>query len=454
MTNNNSLKNVAIVGLGYVGLPLALLADKKGYQVIGIDQDEKKVMLIKNGIFPYKDELLSHQLKESSIESTADYARIRDTSTVVICVPTPVNKKHMPDLEPVEKACESVGKNIKKGHLVVLESTVNPGVCESSVIPILEKNSGMKAGIDFYVAHCPERINPGDKKWNVENIPRVVGSLESTGLKKALAFYRSIISGDIKPMKSLKEAEAVKIIENSFRDINIAFVNVLAQSFSHLGRDVVYVIEGASTKPFAFMPHFPSCGVGGHCIPVDPYYLIDYAKRNGYNHRFLSLAREINNEMPKFTVNLVEELLDEVEIPIKGAKIAVLGLAYKPNIDDCRESPALEIVKELEELGADVYTYDPYVKNLSKVATIEEAVVDSQVVVLATAHDEFRRARTPEFLIAHNTSAIVDGQNCLPEQEFIDAGIMYEGIGKHHNYHKYENPQFQTISSESAEPAN
>ncbi len=452
--SNSTLKSIAIVGLGYVGLPLALLATKKGHQVIGIDQDEKKVMLIKNGISPHKDETLSRELKENPIEATVDYARVRDTSIVVICVPTPVNEKHMPDLGPVERACESVGKNINKGHLVILESTVNPGVCESSVIPILEKNSGMKAGTDFYVAHCPERINPGDKKWNVENIARVVGSLESTGLKKTTAFYRSILSANVKSMKSLKEAEAVKIIENSFRDVNIAFVNELAQSFSHLGIDVVNVIEGASTKPFSFMPHFPSCGVGGHCIPVDPYYLIDYAKRNGYNHRFLSLAREINNEMPKFTVNLVEELLDEIEVPIESAKIAVLGLAYKPNIDDCRESPAFEIVKELEELGADVYTYDPHVKNLSKAKTIEEAVVDSQVVVLATAHDEFKRIITPEFLIQHNTSAIVDGQNCLSEQEFIDAGIMYQGIGKHYNYHTYENNQFQTISNENAEPAN
>ena len=453
MGTNQRYKSIAIVGLGYVGLPLALLADKKGHHVIGIDKDEKKVSLINNRIVPFVDEKLSRELKDSFIEASTECTRIKETSVVVICVPTPVDEHHMPDLDPVKQACENIAPFINKGHLVILESTVNPGVCENIVIPILERESNMTVGKDFYVAHCPERINPGDKKWTVENIPRVVGSLESVGLKKATAFYRSIISGPIKQMKTLKETEAVKIIENSFRDINIAFVNELAQSFSHLGINVVNVIEGASSKPFAFMPHYPSCGVGGHCIPVDPYYLIDYAKRNGFNHRFLSLAREINNEMPRYTVNLVEELLNEIEMPIEGAKIAVLGLAYKPNIDDCRESPALEIVKDLQELGADVATYDPYVQNRSTAATLGDAIRNAQVVIIATAHDEFKRI-TPEFLIKHHTSAIVDGQNCLSEQKFIDAGIMYEGIGKYYTYHHSENPQeaqLHIISHENAE---
>ncbi len=451
MTNNQNSKNIAVVGLGYVGLPLALLADKKGHNVIGIDQDKRKVMLINEHIPPFADEKITNLLRESCIEATTEWERIQETSIVIVCVPTPVNSNHMPDLEPLKNAVEFIAQHIQKKHLVIIESTINPGVCESVVVPILESISGMTAGIDFYLAHCPERINPGDKKWNVENIPRVVGSLESIGLKKAIAFYKSIISGEVKAMKSIKEAEAVKIIENSFRDVNIAFVNELAQSFSHLGIDVENVIEGASTKPFAFMAHHPSCGVGGHCIPVDPYYLIDYAKRNGYNHRFLSLAREINNEMPKFTVNLVEELLDEIEMPIKDTKITVLGLAYKPNVDDCRESPALEIIKELEELGANVVTYDPHVKNKSTAQTLEEAVENAYVVVIATAHDEFKKI-TPQFLIDHNTSSLVDGQNCLREQEFIDAGIMYEGIGKHYNYHKqHDNSQIQAVSSADIE---
>lgn len=448
MINNQHQKNIAVVGLGYVGLPLALLADKKGYHVIGIDQDEKKIKLLESRIAPYADEKINKSLRESSLHVTTDWKKIKETSIVILCVPTPVYENHLPNLEPLKSASEHVAKHIKKGHLIILESTVNPGVCEGVIIPILEKISGMIAGQDFYLSHCPERINPGDKKWTLENIPRVVGSLEPIGLKKATSFYRSIISGIVKTMKSLKEAEAVKIIENSFRDINIAFVNELAQSFSHLGIDVVNVIKGAATKPFSFMAHFPSCGVGGHCIPVDPYYLIDYAKRNGYNHRFLSLAREINNGMPKFTVDLVKELLEDKEIPIAGAKVTVLGIAYKANIEDCRESPALEIIKELEELGALVTTYDPYVKEKSTATSLDGAITDAQVVVIATAHDEFKNIN-PRFLIRHNVSAIVDGQNCLPEQEFLNAGIMYEGIGKYHNYdNHHENKHLgpQTVS--------
>jgi UDP-N-acetyl-D-glucosamine dehydrogenase len=293
MTRNK--KSVAVVGLGYVGLPLALLAARKGYTTYGIDIDQNKIDKLAKRIPPYKDADVQRELKKSTMIATRDISKVQEVSTVVICVPTPVFSNHMPNLEPVQKACEGIAPYLHKDQLVILESTVNPGVCESIVIPILEEISGLKAGEDFYVAHCPERINPGDKKWNVENIPRVVGSLEEKGLKLAKDFYESILVSKVKKMKSLKEAEAVKIVENSFRDINIAFVNELARSFAKLGIDVVNVIDGASTKPFAFMAHYPGCGVGGHCIPVDPYYLIQYAKQNGFQHKFLELARRINN---------------------------------------------------------------------------------------------------------------------------------------------------------------
>jgi nucleotide sugar dehydrogenase len=230
-------------------------------------------------------------------------------------------------------------------------------------------------------------------------------------------------------MGSLKEAEAVKIIENSFRDINIAFVNELAMSFSQLGIDVVNVINGAATKPFAFMPHYPGCGVGGHCIPVDPYYLIEYAKHNGFYHNFLALARRINNGMPKFTAELTIKGLNEAGIATKEVKIAVLGLAYKPEIDDCRESPSFEIIKALESYGANVVSYDPFVPNRSTVKSLDKAVKNAKAVVIATAHKVFKEL-TPEYLAKNGVKIIIDGRNCLSKEKFIKAGIIYKGIGR------------------------
>src|SRR3989344_3666702 len=357
----NIKKSVAIVGLGYVGLPLALLADEKVYQFIGIDVNEEKVRQINNRTSPFLDEAVERALKTSGMKATTDFDQLERVGTVVICVPTPIYENHMPNLEPVENACRPVAKCLQRGQPVGLESTVNPGVCDEVVLPLLENLSRLKCGRDFYLAHCPERINPGDKKWNVRNIPRVIGSYDEVGLERAYQFYRDVIEGEIKKMGSLKEAEAVKIVENSFRDVNIAFVNELAMSFTKLGIDVVNVIQGAATKPFSFHPHFPGCGVGGHCIPVDPYYLIEYAKDNGFHHDFLSLARRINNRMPQFTVDLVIDALNSKDIAIRGKKIAVLGLAYKADIDDCRESPSFEIVKHLRERGAEGSTFDPYV---------------------------------------------------------------------------------------------
>ena len=368
-------------------------------------------------------------MKTSSLEPTTDFKKVSDMDVIVICVPTPVTESHLPNLGPVRLSAKSIAPYIKPGQLIVLESTVNPGVCEEFILPILEEGSGMKAGKDFYLAHSPERINPGDDKWNVENTPRVVGSLEERGLEKALAFYRSILTSEIKAMKSLKEAEAVKVVENSFRDVNIAFVNELAMSFSHLGIDVVNVIEGASTKPFSFLPHYPGCGVGGHCIPVDPYYLIDHAQKNGFNHEFLKLAREINNYMPAFTVKLVIEALREKGFDPKKSVVAVLGLSYKADIDDTRESPAFEIIDCLREDGISVNTYDPFVVRLSTHTSLKDALEGAQAAVLATAHSEFK-AMTPEDFKKHEIEIVVDGRNVFSKEEFIKAGIIYKGIGR------------------------
>ncbi len=424
-------KTIAVIGLGYVGLPLALLAERKGYAVIGVDANAEKVSAINKKITPFEDvELQRALLAARSFRATSDYEPIRKAEIVIICVPTPVDVHKLPDYRPVESACKEISTRLEPGQLIILESTVNPGVCEEMVIPLLEKGSGLKVGEDFFVAHCPERINPGDKQWHVENIPRVVGGYDQVSLDRALVFYRSILSGSVQAMGSLKEAEAVKIVENSFRNINIAFVNELARSFAKLGIDVVNVINGAATKPFAFLPHYPSCGIGGHCIPVDPYYLIAYAKKhNGFEHKFLSLACEVNERMPEYTVDLLEAGLRQKGISLLGAPIAVLGLAYKADIDDCRESPSFEIIAELKKRGAKVTAYDPYIPKRSDVKTLEEAITNKAAVVVAVNHSQFKTL-SPYTFKKSGIKVVVDGKNCLSKESFMQAGILYQGIGR------------------------
>jgi nucleotide sugar dehydrogenase len=254
-------QSVCIIGLGYVGLPLAVQAALRGYTVYGLDNDKKKIEKINSGKSPIEEDFLEINLPKVNIHATTDARVIKKCDISIVCVPTPVDEKKLPDLAPVKSAIDSITKNLRKGQLVIIESTVNPGVCEEVIEPMFAK-AGKAAGKDYYLAHCPERINPGDPKWNVTNIARVVGSSDKIGLQKASDFYEDIIDAQIMQMSSIREAEAVKIVENSFRDINIAFVNELAKSFDKMGIDVVEAIKGAATKPFAFMPHWPSCGVG------------------------------------------------------------------------------------------------------------------------------------------------------------------------------------------------
>jgi nucleotide sugar dehydrogenase len=422
-------KTVAVVGLGYVGLPLAVRAKEKGYQVIGFDTNESKIATLSKGLSPIKDDYLSENIPKFPFTATSNPAQLKTADIILICVPTPVDASFYPDLEPVVSACELIASHGKKGALVVLESTVNPGVSEEIVRPIFEKH-GFIVGKNIFLAHCPERINPGDPKWNVTNIPRVVGSFEKKGLALALQFYRSIVDGEIRPMKSIREAEAVKIVENSFRDINIAFVNELARSFEVLDIDVKDVIQGAATKPFAFMAHYPSCGVGGHCIPVDPYYLIERAKQSGFDHRFLKIAREINNSMPAHTVELLQDELNGIKLPLNGTRVGVLGLAYKSNVDDLRESPAEKIIGYLKQHGAKVETYDPHILRLSSVKSLEALLRKSDALILATDHREFKELLTPTLMKKFKIRIIVDGKNCLDKTAFKKAGIIYKGIGR------------------------
>jgi nucleotide sugar dehydrogenase len=340
-----------------------------------------------------------------------------------------VRADHTPDLEPLKKAASIVGTHLAPGALVVVESTVNPGACEDVALPIIERESGLKAEKDFYFAHCPERINPGDRAWSLANIPRVLGASGPQSLAKARDLYTNLIDAQIRTMPSIKEAEAVKMVENAFRDINIAFVNELAMSFDRAGIDLVSVIEGASTKPFSFMPHFPGCGVGGHCIPIDPYYLIRYGEENDFEHGFLITARQINSRMPRYAVRRLSQALREEGKTLAGSTIALLGLAYKRDISDTRESPGMEIEKDLREKGVSVRVFDPFVPHKSTADTIEEALRGADAALIATDHTLFSTLSPDDFKDA-GVTIIVDGRNCLDKERFVEAGLYYKGIGR------------------------
>lgn len=425
----SKIKSIAVVGLGYVGLPLALLADKKKFKVFGLDIDQKKISNLSNNK-SYIDDVHDDEISSTSAIFSSDFSKIKDADAVIICVPTPVTHDKQPDLGPVKGAVASVAPFLKKGALLVIESTINPGVCDDVVLPMVEELTGKRVGKDIYLAHCPERINPSDPVWNVSNINRVIGANSKPELELAVELYKQLIDAEIKPMGSLKEAEAVKIVENSFRDINIAFVNELAMSFYKLGINIENVIDGAATKPFAFMPHRPGAGVGGHCIPVDPYYLIEYAHSYGFEHDFLRLARNINESMPKFTVDLLIESLNELELPLHGAKITLLGLSYKANVGDDRESPAHIIKELLEQAGAKLKIYDPYIDRGSTVSSIDEALRDTTAVVIATGHQLFKDIVEKD-LTKNGIKVVIDGRNIFKDESanLRSNGIIYRGIG-------------------------
>lgn len=394
------IKNkVAIIGLGQVGMPLAQAILKK-YQVVGYDIKSKKAAI--------------------KISTNPDI--IKNSKYMIVCVPTPVKNKILPDLSAIKSASQTIAKYLKKGQTIIIESTVYPGVCEEIILPILEK-TGLKGGKDFELSHCPERINPGDKKWKITNIPRNIGSLTKKGLKKSANFYRSFIKAKINETSSIKIAEASKVIENTFRDINIAYVNELAKSFDTLGIDLLETIEAASNKPFGFLPHYPGCGVGGHCIPVDPYYLIAKAKKLGFKHTFLKNARKINESMPKYTVDLLKN-----KTSIKNLKIGLLGISYKANVADTRNSPGLKILEILKKSGAKVAIFDPYFPNLSTEKSLNELLQKSEAVILSTNHNQFQKI-TGKLLKKYHIKIVIDGKNCLNKEEIKHNEIIYKGIG-------------------------
>lgn len=420
--------SVGVVGLGYVGLPLAILAASRGFKVIGFDIDEVKVAQLarREASFLSKEE--SEQFKHTpTLAITSEERDLDALDAYIVCVPTPVHENHLPDLRPLESACAIVGRHIRQGTVVVIESTVSPGVCEEVALPILERASGI-AREDFHFAHCPERINPGDARWDVRAIPRVMGARTQIDLERAYQLYEHLLQADVVRMGSIKEAEAVKMVENAFRDVNIAFVNELAMAFDRAGIDLVNVIQGASTKPFGFMAFYPGCGVGGHCIPVDPYYLIRYGRENGFEHHFLVAARGVNGQMPLYTIRILEETLRREKKALSGSIVAVLGLAYKRDVPDTRESPGTAIRDALVRRGAAVRTFDPYAPG-STAKTLDAALDGVDAVIVATDHSEFC-ALTPEVFKEKGVHVVIDGRNCMQKDSFKDSGVMYRGIGR------------------------
>ncbi|MDP3997472.1 MAG: nucleotide sugar dehydrogenase [bacterium] len=429
-------KTVAVVGLGYVGLPVAILAAAKGWRVIGLDKDANKVAAINAGRSPLNDAQLNKQLKKVTIEATTDPVAIKQASHIIVAVPTPVSDGNLPDLTPLKSAVESLCPHLQPGQSLIIESTINPGVTDEIIVPILRKQPGLVLDVDGYsrtavcLAHCPERINPGDSQWTVRNIPRVIGGYSNPGVTKAKSFYDSIVEAPIKRMNSIQEAEAVKILENTFRDINIAFINEMAKSFAKLNIDILNVIAGAATKPFAFLPHYPGNGVGGHCISVDPYYMIERGRKAGFDHEFLKLARRINDSMPAYTVELLLTGWEKLSVKSSAQKVALLGLAYKKNIDDLRESPALEIKRLLENKKISINIYDPYAAKQSTVNSLDQALVGASAVMLACDHDEFTKKLTPDYLKSSGIQLVIDGKNALDGDGIAAAGIYYYGIGR------------------------
>jgi UDP-N-acetyl-D-glucosamine dehydrogenase len=359
----NKSATVCVVGLGYVGLPLAIQFARCGAKVIGLDVDVAKVEQINAGqsyIKHIASETIAETLRNDQLRASTDFARVGEGDAVIICVPSPLNKNREPDISYILDTGRTIAPYLRQGTLVVLESTTYPGTTEEELRGVIEANSGLKAGSDFHLAFSPEREDPGNPHSVVASIPKIVGGLTPACLEKAIAVY-SIAIKKLVPVRSCRVAEAAKLLENIFRSVNIALVNELKVVYDAMGIDVWEVIEAAKTKPFGFMPFYPGPGLGGHCIPIDPFYLAWKAREYGRNTRFIELAGEINTSMPEYVVHRVTDALNERRKAVKGSRILILGLAYKPNVDDERESPSYLLMSLLADRGAEVEYYDPYV---------------------------------------------------------------------------------------------
>jgi nucleotide sugar dehydrogenase len=427
---------ICIVGLGYVGLPTAIFFAENDFDVIGVGIDPKKLDMINQGISPLGelglDERLEKVVKKDKLVATLDLPEAtRQSDIILLIVPTPVTKSKDPDLSHVMDAGKKVSRGLEKGKLVVLESTVYPGVTEEVLQPILEE-SGLKAGEDFGLAYCPERYNPGDDAHSIEKVARVVGGITPEWAEITRKLYQFIIEEDIKVLRNIKTSEAAKVIENTQRDLNIALVNELAMIFEKIGIDVMEVIEGASTK-WNFNVYYPGGGVGGHCLPVDPYYLVKKAKELGYHSKVIAAGRTINDHMPQHVFGLLADSLNDNEKSVKNSKIVVLGLSYKENVGDDRESPSEELINELKHYQAQVTIVDPYIEETQVYGTLEsdlyQALEDADAMVLMTAHQEFRDLDFQKAKKLMKIPIIVDARRIYDPEKLREMGFFYSGVG-------------------------
>ena len=385
---------VGIVGLGYVGLPLALAFSEAGFKVLGFDVRQKNVDSVNKGqsyIADVGSERLSAAVERSMLEATTDQSRLKEVDAICVCVPTPLTKTKEPDLSYVTYEAEQISRYLQPGQLVVLESTTYPGTTNEVMLPILER-SGLRVGQDFYVAYSPERVDPGSKGHSIRNTPKLVGGIDAQSARLAELLY-SGVAEVVVPVSSPKVAEMAKVFENVFRSVNIALVNELTMLCEKIGISVWEVIDAASSKPFGYMPFYPGPGIGGHCIPLDPYYLANKAREYDFHTRFIELAADINEQMPSYVASRIMEALNTRGKSLSGAKMLVLGVAYKKDVGDDRESPSLKLIRLLREKGANLSYNDPYIgniqiaeENLASVELTDERLSMSDCVVIATDH--------------------------------------------------------------------
>ena len=412
-------KTVTIVGQGYVGLPLAQAAVRAGWAVNGLDVTESLVDALNSGK-SHVDDLSDADIQEMldlGYRATTDQSAVSTSDVVVICVPTPLGDGGSPDLGAVKGASRSVGDNLTSGTTVILESTTYPGTTDDIVKPILEMASGLTAGTDFQLAYSPERVDPGSKHYGIKNTPKLMGGINDASTQAAVAFYGTFIDEPV-PMDGMREAETAKLLENTFRHVNIALVNEMTKFCKELNIDIWEVIRGASTKPFGFMKFTPGPGVGGHCIPIDPNYL-SYEVRNqlGYPFRFVELAQEINNSMPRYVVDRVAEMLNDHRKPLNGSEVLLLGVTYKADIADQRESPAMPVAEALRERGAVIRFHDPMVEtwnlhsgNVTREADLDAAVASADVVVVLQAHESYDLEK-----LASSAKVMLDTRGVAPK---------------------------------------
>lgn len=411
----NKSAKIGVIGLGYVGLPLAVEKAKAGYTVLGFDIQKEKVDKVNKGI-NYIGDVVTSELedivRDGKLSATTDYDRIRECDAIMICVPTPLNKYKQPDLSFVINSTNEVAKRMKKDTLIVLESTTYPGTTEEVMLPILEQN-GYKVGEDFFLAFSPERVDPGNLVYKTKNTPKVVGGVTEKCTMHAKSLYERVLNAEVFTVSSPKEAEMSKILENSFRIVNIAFINEMAILAKKMNINIWQVIDAAATKPFGFMPFYPGPGVGGHCIPIDPFYLTYKAREYDYHTRLIELAGEINDYMPEYVVERLMDILNNNKKCLNGAKILMLGVSYKNDIDDLRESPSLKVLEQLESKKANVLIHDPYVKQFkykdqlyTTIDLTKEILNDSDAVIITTGHKKVDY----EF-VAKNANIIFDTRN-------------------------------------------